>query len=282
MKGTALTGQPILRAARSVLAFLVSGGSIMARRFYSFAGLENHTAKGVNDQWIITSRSFARGNSDVSPYLIPNEWIATNLASFLRLGVPPCALMRKTKRSKRLFASLQFGSGDAPPRDARPDRCVASLPEVCAGIVVFDILIANSDRHRGNLEVDDENNPTDIYLFDHDRAMFGAHRNHGKSRLRKQLNRLAIAASSAPSDNRHCLIDELTTAVHFGKWIERVSTIPNWFIEEICKDVVGSFISNSLAQCAIDFLKFRKNGVEAIINKNKDQFPQISDWGIAP
>src|SRR3990170_1752400 len=68
-------------------------------------------------------------------------------------------------------------SADSPyltPDDVVPHRCCAALPQICSGILLFDLLVANSDRHVGNLKVDDPDNPLEIDVFDHDRALFGA------------------------------------------------------------------------------------------------------------
>ena len=47
------------------------------------------------------------------------------------------------------------------------------LPDVCTGIVLFDVLIANCDRHDDNLVVDNDIAPREIYVYDHDIALFG-------------------------------------------------------------------------------------------------------------
>ena len=99
--------------------------------WFGFISKMNHMREGVNDAWILNTESVGRANSDDSSYLIPNEWICGNIAQFLRLPVPPFALMRKPAAGKGMFASLRFGVGDTPPDDVRPEVCVRKHPRLC-------------------------------------------------------------------------------------------------------------------------------------------------------
>src|SRR4051812_34247422 len=126
----------------------------MSRLWFAFTARASHPSSGVNDAWILTSQSVARENSDNSPYLIPNEWISGRIAEFLCLPVPPFALMRRYPRHRGMFASLRFGIGDLPPDDFRPAVFARQHPRLTTGILLFDALIANEDRHAGNISVD--------------------------------------------------------------------------------------------------------------------------------
>ncbi len=65
-------------------------------RFYNYISGERRSARnsGLNISYWLTHRSLARGIKR-NPYLLINEWICANLGWFLRLPIPPFALMRK-------------------------------------------------------------------------------------------------------------------------------------------------------------------------------------------
>jgi hypothetical protein len=86
---------------------------------------------------------------------VPNELICAEIGRFLCLPVSPEGIIHAPNVTPEdWFASLDFNlTGTAlPPVDTA--ACVASLPDPSAGLLLFDILIANCDRHRGSFAVD--------------------------------------------------------------------------------------------------------------------------------
>jgi hypothetical protein len=250
----------------------------MKKRWFAFVSRQPRGG-ATNEAWDVTTISIGRENSATSPYLIPNEWICGNIANVLRLTLPPFALLRQTKYRKGMFGSLSF-SGESTPSDARPEVCVRRWPDICTGILLFDILVANSDRHAGNLKVDDPYDPKEIHVFDHDRALFGIEANHGKARLWSLMKRLGVSGGSQSSGNAHCFLDLISTSAHFGPWLSRISQVPDFFVESICREVVGIGINAAAADAAIRFLNYRKRELARIILANKSEFPSINDWGL--
>ena len=153
---------------------------------------------GLNQAYWLYHRSLGRGKKR-NPYLLANEWICSNIGWYLRLPIPPFALMRKSENSERFFASLDYGK-KTQASDMIPSRVAARLPKLAAGVVLFDILIANPDRHEGNLKVNDRHNPTAIEVFDHDVALFGDKRGKGTARLQKVSDRLGYSMSLKETD----------------------------------------------------------------------------------
>ena len=83
-----------------------------------------------------------------SPYRIPNEYICTRLGDLIGLPVPPCVLTYcDVLGSPTIFSSLNFNvdKNNLPPIE--PDCCVKHLPMLSSGVLLFDIWIANEDRH---------------------------------------------------------------------------------------------------------------------------------------
>lgn len=243
-----------------------------AARWFPFATREAHLeSAGINEAWWITHKLYAKTNSTKSPYLIPNEWICGQIAQFLRLPIPPFALMRQP-RKRGMFASLRFGTRDTVPNDADPAKCWAADPALCSGIVLFDVLIANDDRHQRNLGVDDPTAPKAILIFDHERAMLGARARAGRARLRQLRNRVQI--------HHHCLARLVDTARYLGHWIERIRSLPTWYVREACRDVLRMGISASLENEICDFFRYRRDEIEKLVLSNKHWFPRVNDWGL--
>jgi len=253
----------------------------MSRFWYAFTAQERFGNPGVNDAWVLTSQSIGKENSPESPYLLANEWICGRIAQFLCLPIPPFAMMRRPGM-RGMFASLRFGKGDQPPSDCDPEILARAQPRISTGIVLFDALIANSDRHVGNLYVDRPSRPRRVIIFDHDRAMFGSFDRYGIRRLTEMRDRLAMSGGSRSGGWRHCLMDYLETSEHFSEWIDRIAQVPEWFIRHTCGELNGLNIEPEELEAAIDFLIYRRDRMWLIVNENRDEFPRISSWGLYP
>lgn len=176
----------------------------MGRRvWYPYESREPYESEGVNEAWLVHHISVGKECSDESPYLIPNEWIAGNLAQSLRLPIPPFALTRNDPSHRGMFASLRSGAKqfhkqtrESTPKDMLPGPCVQNDPALCAGILHFDIYVANGDRNRSNLKVNDPLNPTEFNIFDHERALFFIEPKQGADRLNKMLSSLGVSRGS--------------------------------------------------------------------------------------
>jgi hypothetical protein len=233
---------------------------------------------GVNDSWIVRCDAFGKGNHDNHPYLIANEWVAARLAQALCLPVPSFSLLRKKTGRTMMFASHSFQS-TTPPSDVRPEICFNTHSFLCTGILVFDILIANSDRHRGNLKVDDPKNPKVIYIFDHDRSLFFCSPNHGKNRLSDVQNRLGITGGSVSDGNEHIFLSFEHKFEDLQNWCHRINSIPEWFIKDVCESTKGMGPTKSERERLRDFLLARKTNLGILMIEHKDQFVGHEKWG---
>lgn len=217
------------------------------------------------------------------PYCIPNELICAEIGRFLYLPAPPAGTIHAPGANPPdWFASLDFNlTGNAlPPVD--PARSWAELPDLSTGLLLFDILVANCDRHRQNFSVDFLATPPVMSVFDHSHALFGFQTGQGVQRFAELRDRLGVSGASRTHGNRHCLLDALTTDAHFGKWIERISALPNFLIEELCRDAVGLGITATEAVAAVDFLKYRRDNFRRIIDSSRTQFGGIQQWSLLP
>jgi hypothetical protein len=189
--------------------------------------------------------------------------------------VPPCGIcLKRGHDPEHWFASLNFNlSGSAlPPVD--PGTVVAELPFESAGLLLFDILIANIDRHRTNLSLDLSSPPAKILsIFDHGHALFGHVHGQGIARLTAQRDNLSVG--------NHCILSAVRNDDHFGEWISRINALPNYLIDLVCDATVPlGMITTAEATAAKDFLKHRRTEIEAIIRANKSEFVAISQWSL--
>jgi hypothetical protein len=179
-----------------------------------------------------------------------------------------------------MFASLKFSSSDMPPADIRPDVCFANEADICTGILLFDILIANNDRHPRNIRVDNPAVPRKIHIFDHDQALVGAIRGQGTRRLRELKDRLAITGQPPTNGNRHCFLDVVNTSRYFAEWCRRIDGIPDWFIDGVCAEAAQLGIGIRLSRTVGEFLKHRKRELDKIVRQFQSEFRSIQDWGL--
>jgi hypothetical protein len=214
---------------------------------------------------------------DYTPYCIPNELICGKLGAFLGLPVPPFAITYFNKTP--YFSQLNFNSNKDELPAVEAEICVKSLPDLCTGILLFDILIANEDRHDENVAVDSITKPTQIMVYDHEQALFGGGGNLiGIPRLDKLRERLGMSGGSVTGGNACCFLHTLNTVQYFGKWRGRIWDIPDWFIGVTCDDAIGLGITQQEANKAKDFLIYRKNNLSRIIKDHAKTIPLFDEW----
>ena len=188
--------------------------------------------------------------------------------------------MESNAGRNRMFVSARYDVRGVTPDDVQPDICFAKNPDVCTGVLLFDILIANPDRHRKNLKVDDPRHPRRIEVFDHDRALFGVWPGEGEARLGRLVDRLGSSGGSETHENANCLLGVVDTSDHFEKWLQRIAGIPDWFVNDICDEVKMAQLTTQELAAAKWFLQMRKRTLRKIIRDNQHAFPGIRSWGL--
>lgn len=213
-------------------------------------------------------------NSEVLKYCVPNEFICAEIGRFLGLPVPPCGLMYiQGHVPEHWFASLNFNltATNLPPVD--PGMCVKEVEDEVTGLVLFDVLIANDDRHRDNLYLDTSQKPPRLSIFDHSHALFGAKNGEGQKRLNDQKDKLAVGT--------HCLLEHLSSNKFFRKWYDRINGLPKYLIDDACDSTVPlGMISAAEAEAAKVFLTHRKASIEELVKANKPEFKGIQQWDL--
>jgi hypothetical protein len=216
------------------------------------------------------------------PYRFPNEFICGHLAHYILLPCPPFAITYfdsqegvEIKQSS-LFSSLDFDfeRDSFPPPDF--DACYREMPELCAGILAFDIFVANPDRRRGNIWCDDTLTPTKILIFDHDIALF-RWQDDGALRMAATSDLLGLDIATT-ADNYHPFLKKIESCHWFDQWFNRIASIPKWFISQIVRDAEQYGLTRTESNWANDILTYRSRNLETIILKNRTQFSGIHDW----
>jgi hypothetical protein len=257
----------------------------MADRFYKIESLGRQLGIGVAGSRYVSLSAIAKENVPNAPYCVPNELICCELGRFIGLPVPPGAMVSQATGGS-LFASLDFNltANTLPPVDVA--GCVKGLPLLSAGLLLFDIWVANLDRHPGNFAVDFLATPPEMNVFDHSHALFGYSAGDGENRLKLLTDRLGVSwSTNAPVDSgkhRHCLLDTVSSDGDFGFWIERISATPDFFIRDVCGRATSHGATADEIDAAIAFLIHRRNDMKTIVRLHQAEFTAIKTWSLFP
>jgi hypothetical protein len=243
----------------------------------TFASVRRGGGINVDRTYVVKTEAIGKSPSEESPYLLANEWISSSIAQFLRLPVPPFALVRKKSKKTGMFISYSF-DGDSTPDDAEPQPLYDAFPNECTGVVVLDILTANCDRNSGNIKVDKPSAPKAFYVFDHERSLFYVHAKDGASHLKSREDRLGVTDGHDSVDEWHCLVELVDNVEFMHDWVVKVQSLPDWFIDDVCEEMWKVSITRPECDDVKAFLKRRRDKIGRLILKNKQRFPKISNW----
>jgi hypothetical protein len=204
----------------------------------------------------------AKKSQPAAPYIVVNELICNALARMLVLPCPPGALMHQDKDT--YFFSLDFNlAGQALP-PVSPSSIVKSFPRKAWGIILFDALIMNADRHRQNIAHDTATDQ--IQIFDHSHALLTPAGNIEQT-LQNKASILAIGG--------HCLAREIDTYDGRDFWLERIKLVPDFFIEEVVAAAVDCGLPPDRKDLLASFMKHRRDSLGTILAASKPLFPNL-------
>ena len=185
-----------------------------------------------------------------------------------------------------VFASLDFNlaGNTLPPVDVA--KCVQLLPSLSVGLLLFDIWVANCDRHPGNFSVDFLAAQPQMNVFDHSHALFGYDAGNGESRLKALRDRLGVSwrtgdpIQSGP--HRHCLLDAVATDDHLTFWHERIKATPDFFLRDKCEAALAIGATRTEVDAAAEFLCHRRDTMMSIVEMHRSEFRAIKTWRLFP
>lgn len=212
-----------------------------------------------------------------SEYCVANEFICSELARLLRLPVPPAtiAFLNEGKKQPVFFALDVNNSKSKFPR-VHPDIVASKMPDLAAGIVLFDIWVANSDRHDENLAADVVADPKELVVYDHGQALFGGIRGTSIDRFVELHGKLGLVDEPL---GQNCLIGHLSSYNRLAAWFDKFKRIDDWLIGDIL-DIGCSMTSIPVDERnrAESFLRDRRRHIDQLVDLNRDQFTGIKDW----
>jgi len=169
--------------------------------------------------------AIAKKSSAQEPFIVCNELVCSYLAKSALLPSPPGALIEEG--GDPYFISLNFNlSGQALP-PAPIDEILAEHPALSWGIILFDIWVMNSDRHRRNISYDTTTRK--IQIFDHSHAFLSP---SGDTAARLQ------ACEDATAIGGHCLARRINHRNGLNDWVSKFQQVPDFYVEEVVEAAV--------------------------------------------
>lgn len=206
--------------------------------------------------------AIAKKATPKEPYIIANEYLCNHLARTLLLPCPPGALLVHNDES--YFATLNFNVGGLSLPPANPSRIVSANPSVAWGVILFDVLAMNEDRHVGNISHD---RATDnIQIFDHSHAFAGPSGPINMT-VTGRVDRLSIGG--------HCLAHEIDRADGFQMWCERIKALPDFFIKGVVEEACALGIPPAHNEECVDAIRKRRDEIDLLVKNNLASFPKL-------
>jgi hypothetical protein len=192
----------------------------------------------------------------------------------IRLPVPPSFLGRRRGDPASYFCSPSANLAGENAPEVDPALVAQAEPELSTGVIVFDIWVANSDRHAGNLRFQVRREGVRLDVFDHSHALF-----READSLTLHVGHLGITGVRR-EHNRHCLLDELQTDSYLRKWVNRVRDVRDELIDEILTEAVRLGLPRTLTVDGSRFLRERKGDLEQLIKRHRHEFTGIEQWSL--
>ncbi len=232
---------------------------------------------GATGAMFVTLSGVAKTSGPSAPYCLANEVVCADLGRVLGLPVPPYTIIELPVKQPdrpqpvKAFSSLDFNLQGVALPPVNPVECVRLLPDLCTGLILFDILVLNGDRHAGNLNLDTTGHPR-LTVFDHSHALLGTTAGQAAQHLAGVGATIGIGGQ--------CLLAHLTTDQHMQKWLGRIEQIPDFMIDDLATAATDLGCSGDEATALASFLKARRSNIRQIIQAHQASFPGIAQWSL--
>jgi hypothetical protein len=229
---------------------------------YKVFGVGQPVGEGASSSFHVGVAAIGKKADANQPNVVVNELFCSTLARYLFLPCPPGILLESN--GETYFCSLNFNlAGQSLPPAPVPE-VVAHFPETSWGITLFDVLVMNPDRHRGNLSFNRQTK--DIQIFDHSHAFlqFNATPDQVMFNLKDQL---AVGG--------HCIKAELNSWIGFEVWVARVKAVPDYVIDYTFDAICNVGFPTDKKASMSDFIKQRRDTIDVLVTNNLGQFPKL-------
>jgi hypothetical protein len=229
---------------------------------YKIWAVGNPVQDGVSGSVHVGVAAVAKKSNVAEPNIVLNELACNLLARALFLPCPPGVLLEHS--GDTYFCSMNFNlAGQAlPPTPVQ--TVVDEQPELCWGVLLFDVLMMNPDRHNRNLAYDRQSKK--VQIFDHSRAFLP---------LKQDIDSVVAANAGRLGFQNHCLRTEMSSMQGFDLWCSRVKALPDYMIEETISALCDIGFPADKRQVAVDFIRLRRDGIDDLITNNIGQFPKL-------
>lgn len=233
----------------------------MPATHYKVWGVGGAVGRGVTGARYVGVAGIAKPNTDRHPYVLFNELVCSRLAQALLLPVPPSAIVAHDGAS--YFVSLDFNIAGERLPPANPEAIVRHQPDLACGILAFDAWVVNPDRHSENLAFD----PTTkrVQMFDHSHALLGT---AGQQNLDAHRDTIRFLGN-------HCLARAIRSLAALPRWVEKIQSLPEWYVDEIVSSAAGLGVDPGTAGKCRDFLLDRRERLLQFFENADNLFPII-------
>ena|ERR1017187_1171006 len=139
--------------------------SQMSNLVYALAKqIKKVSAQGTAETWYLELLAIGKKakSGGWQAWFPANEYICGTLGTFIGLPIPPFAMLEKRSGSvmeSLWFASLDYRLAGEDMPEIHPPTVFSQLDDICLGVILFDLWIANTDRHTDNLSFDPSISP---------------------------------------------------------------------------------------------------------------------------
>jgi hypothetical protein len=233
-----------------------------ANKYKIWGAIGSPVFDGVSASVNVGVATIAKKPNVKEPNIIINELACNLIARSLFLPCPPGILL--DHGGDTYFCSMNFNlAGQALP--PIPVQTVLSRhPRLSWGIILFDVLMMNPDRHGRNLAYDRTSDR--LQIFDHSRAFLPLTADID-SIINDNAGKLGLVS--------HCLQSEIANWDGFDIWSERIKALPDFAIDETVSAICKIGFPSDKSRAAAGFLKSRRDGIDGLVTTNIGQFPKL-------
>ena len=232
---------------------------------YKLWHMGNPVGRGVTGAYHVGMAGIAKCSDTMMPYTVANELVCGYIAKAVLLPVPPGFIMENSGVPYYVSMNFNLAGQDLPPANAA--KITSNFPSLSWGVILFDMLIANYDRHDENIHYDSSSGK--VQIFDHSHAfMVGSDSQSAKSDLVKRRNSAGIGT--------HCLAQSISSLDGLLEWSVKFKLIPEFYIREVVASTKTVGVSDDLAEFIANFLIERKAKLLGLVTENASEFPMLS------
>lgn len=203
----------------------------------------------------------AKSSSAGHPYAVANELLCGMLGRGIGLPIPPGFIIEDGGTPWHVSLNFNLAGQQLPPADCA--ALVQAQPFLAAGIIVFDAWIVNADRHPGNLAFDQSTGRVNV--FDHSHAFYPS--TIGRQHLINHEKDALVA--------RNALTSHIKDLASVSSWLDRISQVPHFWIEDAVRGAVGVGLPAADTQFCIDYLENRRTSLRSLLLAQQNAFTGV-------